>query len=87
MMLNFMDEHNRKLYAVLGISAPICGVMQRQLPVMLETVLLPYGDKIIYDSYLGPYDISYGRSLIETIENDYNNLVEKYGIAESLTNV
>ena len=27
---------------------------------MLEAVLLPFGDKIIYDSYLGFYSINFG---------------------------
>jgi len=73
-----------RLYAVKGIKSPINEILKSKIPVMLNTVLLPFGDMIIYDSFVKPYGIGFGDGMIETLEDEYAELEEKYGIAETL---
>jgi len=47
---------------------------------MLETVLLPFEDKIVYDSFFSSYNVSFGKGIRETLEIDYNNAKNTYGI-------
>lgn len=41
-----------KLYAVKGMTRSVGDILRRRLPAMLETVILPFKDKIVYDTYL-----------------------------------
>jgi hypothetical protein len=40
-----------RLYGIKGISTSIANALQRDLPLQIETVLLPFKGKIIYDSF------------------------------------
>jgi len=72
------------LYAVKGMTTSIAEVMQRRLPVMLETVLLPFKDKIIYDSYMGSHPVGFGEGLRKALEDDFNAAEKQYGITARL---
>ena len=69
-----------KLYAVKGITNSIAGVMHRELPVMLETVLLPFGDKIIYDSFMASHAITFGDGVRTMFDDEYIKAKDMYGI-------
>jgi len=72
------------LYAIKGMTNSIAEAMQRRLPVMLETVLLPFGDKIIYDSYMASRDITFGEGIRDDLEQEYAIIMEKYGLTTKL---
>ena len=62
------SEGENRLYGVKGISEPVSSVIQSPLPVLVEAVLLPFKDKLIYDSFLKPLPVSFGdgaRALFE----------------------
>ncbi|MDR1654350.1 MAG: hypothetical protein LBR96_00020, partial [Treponema sp.] len=73
-----------KLYAVKGMTASIAEAMGRRLPVMVDTVLLPFNNKIIYDSFMASYDVSFGKNIISSFDEEYNEAKEKYGIISTL---
>jgi hypothetical protein len=73
-----------RLYAVKGMTTSMAEVMSRRLPVMLETVLLPFNDKIIYDSFMASYDIGFGKNIKSSFDEEYNAAKEKYGIISTL---
>ena len=73
-----------KLYAVKGMTSSIAEAMSRRLPVMLETVLLPFGDKIIYDSFMASHTISFGSGIRNMFDGEYAQSQEKYGIITTL---
>ena len=79
-------EENVKptLYAVKGMTTSIAEAMRRQLPVMLETVLLPFRDKIIYDSYIGSHPVSFGKGLREMFTDEYKKTKAESGITTRL---
>lgn len=58
--LGTSSEGVDRLYGVKGISEPVSSVVRSPLPVMVEAVLLPFKDKLIYDSLLAPMPLSFG---------------------------
>jgi hypothetical protein len=73
-----------KLYAVKGMTTSIAEAMGRRLPVMLETVLLPFNDKIIYDSFMASYDVGFGKGIQSSLDEEYNEAKETYGVISTL---
>ena len=73
-----------RLYAVKGMTTSIAEAMSSRLPVMLETVLLPFNDKIIYDSFIASYSVSFGEGIKNSLDEEYNEVKEKYGLASTL---
>jgi hypothetical protein len=57
----FLDvDEPPKAYGVLALNSPFEKLIGPHLPIMIETVLLPFNDKIIYDSIFLPYHIIFG---------------------------
>ncbi|MCL2276473.1 MAG: SEC-C metal-binding domain-containing protein [Treponema sp.] len=81
------DEKKPALYAVKGMTTSISEAMQHQLPVMIETVLLPFKDKIIYDSFIGSHSLSFGSGMINVFNESYENIKKTSGIITMLQSV
>jgi len=75
-------EEPSNIYGVLGISNPISEIVPYPVPVMVNTVLLPFKDKIIYDSFIETYSITFGKGMRESIKESYENAKETIGIVE-----
>jgi hypothetical protein len=50
----------------------------------VDTVLLPFEDKIIYDSLLRPYSVSFGSGIRRGLNNDYRRVQEQGGVITTL---
>jgi len=62
-----------KVFGVIGLTEEIDEVIGRNhIPAYVETVLLPFKDKIIYDGLLLRYPMSFGRGLREMFRETYN---------------
>lgn len=72
-----------KAYGVRGLYSSFAEVIGADLPVLLETVLLPWQDKIIYDGLLSPFNIHLGSGVQEGIEDSYRRAKVQYGIITS----
>ena len=72
-----------RVFGVKGISRSLADAMQRELPIMLETVLLPFGDKIIYDSYMASKPIGFAEGAKRAFGEMYANALE-HGVITSL---
>jgi len=81
------DEKNPALYAVKGMTTSISEAMQHQLPAMIETVLLPFKDKIIYDSFIGTHSISFGSGMVNVFNEGYENIKKNLGITTMLQSI
>lgn len=74
-------EKDGKVYGVIGISEPIAEMFHSSyLPMLIETVLIPFKDKIIYDSLLMPYNMHIGSNMRRSFNEEYKELKEKYGV-------
>ena len=54
------------------------------LPIMLETVLLPFKGQIIYDGFMAPYRSTFGGGIRQSLNNAYQEAKSRYGIITSL---
>ena len=79
-------EENPKLYGVCGISDSFKDMIpSAALPFMLETTLLPFKDKIIYDSLIASSNISFGSNYRSSFKESYNEVKAKIGIIENMS--
>lgn len=69
------------VYAVLGINTPP-GEMVGWLPIMVQGVLIPFGDRIIFDGLLRSYPIHLGPGIRRGLANDYREA--RGGLVHSL---
>jgi hypothetical protein len=80
-----MDKRKKpKLYAVKGMTLSISGAIHRRLPIILETVILPFKDKIIYDSFITSQSIEFSDEIRNMFNEEYNKSEKKYGIITTL---
>ncbi len=69
------EEQRPRAYGVLGLVSPIQEIISsRALPVLVQAVLLPFESKIIYDSLLVPYSVSFGSGIRRSLNEDYARL-------------
>ena len=81
----FLNEKSDLLYGVIGISGPISEIIPSyMLPTIVKTVLLPFEDRIIYDSILGMSNIQFGSNIRRELKELYSEIKEKKGIISTL---
>ncbi|MDR1871694.1 MAG: DUF6398 domain-containing protein [Deltaproteobacteria bacterium] len=80
------DSSPARVYGVIGISDPISEYFQMiSPPILLNTVLLPFKNKIIYDSFFMVYNtITFGPGLRASFKSKYQELKNKFGVIEQL---
>ena len=67
----FIGKESR-VYGVLGLHDAIENVLYgRPLPIMVETVFLPFKDQIVCDGVLQSYNIIFGRGIRSGLKDDY----------------
>lgn len=59
-------------YQVLGWYDPLESMMDRSPPLMVETTLLPCGDKITYDGILFTFNVTLGPGIRKTLNEEYS---------------
>lgn len=72
------------LYGVCGISDPIKDAIPYPVPFPAELVLLPFKEKIIYDSLATTYNVTFGSGMRASAKEWYDEAKNKYGIIEVL---
>lgn len=76
---------NQNIYGVIGIVSSIDEMFPAYiLPLMVETVLLPFEGKIIYDSLMCPYQVSFGSGAKNGFKENYREIKSRSGIITSL---
>lgn len=72
------------VYGVLALNDSIDELLGDITPQLVEAVLLPFNDKIIYDGMLSKFPIHIGKGLSKSIKSDFLLSKRKYGIVEQL---
>lgn len=81
----FLDDGSPPhAYGVLGLTDPFQVLIGPYLPVLVQAVLLPFEDKIIYDGLLSYYNITFGRGIRENLNTTFRDAQEREGIITSL---
>ncbi len=73
-----------RAYGVLGLTNDFEDFTGPYLPVYVEAVLLPFEDRIIYDSLISPYPIMFGGGIQRDLNASYRLLEEREGVITSL---
>lgn len=79
-----VDEQPPRAYGVLGLVSTIEDTIPWPLPVLVKTVLLPFEDRIIYDSLLMPYPVTFGGGIRRNLNEAYRTVRERGGVITTL---
>jgi Domain of unknown function (DUF6398) len=71
-------------YGVLALSQPFEELVGPYLPVLTETVLLPFKGVIVYDGLLNTYRISFGPGIRRSLNERFKEAKARHGIVTSL---
>ncbi len=71
-------------YGVLGLTSSIEETIGPYLPIYVQAVLIPFEDRIIYDSLLSSYPIVFGGGYRRSLKDTYRNIQERGGIITRL---
>ena len=78
-------ENESFLYGIQGISNPISDLFPPEiLPMMTETVIMPFKDKIIYDTIFQTYNASIGPNMRGNLNFQYSETKKNRGIITGL---
>jgi hypothetical protein len=78
------DEKTPKAYGVLALTSSFEEMFGFYLPIMVETVLLPFKNKIVYDSIFYFYRITFGSGIKRSFNDSYQLAKSQFGIITSL---
>jgi hypothetical protein len=71
-------------YGVLALSQPFEELIGPYLPVLTQTVLLPFKGVIAYDGLMSSYNISFGPGIRRNLNQDFKEAKARHGIVTSL---
>ncbi len=71
-------------YGVLALSQPFEELIGPYLPVLTQTVLLPFKGVIVYDGLMSSYNISFGPGIRRHLNENFKEAKARHGIVTSL---
>src|SRR5258708_3846285 len=71
-------------YGVLALSQPFEELIGPYLPVLTQTVLLPFKGMIVYDGLMSSYNISFGPGIRRSLSEGFREAKPRHGIVTSL---
>jgi hypothetical protein len=71
-------------YGVLALSQPFEDLIGPYLPVLTQTVLLPFKNMIVYDGLMSSYNISFGPGVRRNLNEEFKDAKARHGIVTSL---
>jgi len=71
-------------YGVLALSQPFEELIGPYLPVLTQTVLLPFKGVIVYDGLMSSYNISFGPGIRRSLNESFKEAKARHGIVTSL---
>jgi len=76
---------NKNIYGATGIVSPFEEMFPSfALPLMVQTVLIPFEGRIIYDSLIAPFNIKFGGGAKKGFQDEYRELKSTKGIILTL---
>ncbi|MBN1680487.1 MAG: hypothetical protein JW966_09355 [Anaerolineae bacterium] len=78
------SESPMRAFGVHGLVSPIEEIIGPYLPILIKTVLLPFEDRIIYDSLFSSYSIHFGGGYRSSLKDGYNRIQEREGLITTL---
>jgi len=78
------SENVPKAYGVLALADPFEDLIGPCLPRLIQTVLLPFQGKIVYDGLLSGYNLTFGGGIKRMLNDTYRQAKAGFGIITSL---
>ena len=78
------SDSPKKAYGVLALADPFEELVGPCLPRLIQAVLLPFKDKIIYDGLLSGHNITFGGGVKRRLNEEYKEAKDAFGIITSL---
>lgn len=72
-----------RLYGIKGISTSVANALHERLPLHIETVLLPFKSKIVYDGFIASSSVGFGDGAIAMLRGICDK-ARQHGIITSL---
>jgi len=77
-------EGDPKAYGVIGLTESLKDKLDCPLPFVVNAVLLPFGDRIVYDGLLFYRNVIFGSGIKPVFNRRYMDAKTRYGIITSL---
>jgi hypothetical protein len=74
------------IYAVSGLMDSFKEIFENYAPVFINLIILPFKNKLVHEGLFMPYNISFGKSMKDSIIADAEEKILKKGIITSLNN-
>lgn len=71
-------------YGVLGLTETFEEILGPRLPIMIDTMLLPFKGCIVYDGLFSTYNISFGGGIKRSFNENYREAKERLGVVTTL---
>lgn len=78
------SESPPKAYGVLGITDAFDEIFDGVAPIMIETTLLPFKGRIIYDGLMQAYPLLFGGGIRRSMNESYREAKARFGVITSL---
>jgi len=73
-----------RIFGVVALNKPFPLMITQPLPVLVETVLLPFKYQIVYDGLFSSYNVSFGAGVRDMLNRDYREHKARHGIITTL---
>lgn len=81
----FYHPETEKCYGVLLLNDQFEDMLGSHPPRIVQTWLIPFNDRIIYDGLLAPYNIVVGRGMRKSLGAEYQESIVKHGVLTSFS--
>ena len=71
-------------FGILALSQPFEELIGPYLPVLTQTILLPFKDKVIYDGIMNSFNISFGPGIRRGLNESFKEAKARHGIVTCL---
>lgn len=79
----FYHSESKRCYGVLYFNDKLSDMLGPYLPRIVETWLVPFKGRIVYDSLIMPYNIVVGGGMRKTLKAEYEESITKRGVITS----
>ncbi|MDZ7263357.1 MAG: hypothetical protein ONB16_02150 [candidate division KSB1 bacterium] len=69
-----------KAYGVVALNKNFSAIFQEPLPIYIETVLLPFANKIITDGIFSRYRLNFGDGFTRNLQQSYQKALDQWGL-------
>ena len=83
-MILLACDLSQTVYGVMGLSQPIEQVIPKRLSAMIETVLLPFRGKIVYDGLISTVNVTFGPGARRNFDDQYRTAKANHAVVTSL---